>query len=264
MQPIPILMYHSVAETSPPALQTWTCAPAMFAAQMAWLHGQGYTALTVTQFVTLRQNPANLPTKLVILTFDDGYANFLTTALPIMAQYGLASTLYVTTAFVACQRHLFGTQPTPLTWAQVREVQQSGLVEIGAHTHDHSPLDRLSAKDAQNEIVMPKHHLEQQLGQPVHSFCYPFGFNNSVVRALVRDAGYSSACAIYYRMSSPHDNALALSRFLIADTTDLSEFAQLMTGRGPRKLLLFQQTRSTAWRMVRQAMTKVPLRPVCD
>ena len=262
--PIPILMYHSVADTAPPGLQTWTATPAQFAAQMAWLAEQGYTALTVSQFTQLRQNPAQLPARPVLLTFDDGYANFLRTAMPIMAKYDFAATLYVTTGFVDCQRHLFGPQPEMLTWAQLREVQHSTRVEIGAHTHDHSPLDRLAPADAAREINTPKQKLAQHLGQRIDSFCYPFGFNNAAVRQQVRAAGYTSACAIYYRMSAPNEAAFALSRFLIADTTNINEFAQLVTGHGPRKLLLFQQTRSTAWRVIRQAMPKVAVKPVCE
>jgi peptidoglycan/xylan/chitin deacetylase (PgdA/CDA1 family) len=259
---VPILMYHSVANVAPPALQTWTVTRAQFAAQMAWLHAQGFAALTVSGLVRLRQTGAGLPTRPVVLTFDDGYADFLSAALPIMAQYGFASTLYVTTGFVEAQRHLFGTQPAILSWAQLREVQQSTLVEIGAHTHDHSPLDRLSPTDMQREVVTPKQKLEQHLGQPVESFCYPFGFNNASVRAQVKGAGYTSACAIYYRMSGAIDPAFALSRFLVADTTDLNEFSQIVTGRGPRTRLLFQQARSTAWRVIRQALPKVPLHPI--
>ncbi len=259
---VPILMYHSVADASPPELQTWTATPAQFAAQMGWLAEQGYRALTVSQLVQMRQAGQPLPERAIVLTFDDGYANFLSTAMPIMAKHGLASTLYVTTGFVDHQRHLFGTQPSILTWPQLREIQRNPLVEIGAHTHDHSPLDRLNRADAEREITLPKQRLEQELGQRIESFCYPFGFNSAAVRAQVKAAGYTSACAIYYRTSAPNEDAFALSRFLIADTTDLNEFAQLVTGRGPRKLLLFQQTRSTAWRLLRQILPKVPLRPM--
>jgi peptidoglycan/xylan/chitin deacetylase (PgdA/CDA1 family) len=262
MQRIPILMYHSVADATPAALQTWTVRPAQFAAQMAWLHEHGYTALTVSQWVQLRQTEGALPAYPIVLTFDDGYANFLSAAMPVLAQYGFAATLYVTTGFVDAQRHLFGTQPEILTWAQLREVQHSPLVEIGAHTHDHSPLDRLSTTDALREIVTPKQKLEQQLGQPVKSFCYPFGFNNPAVRAQVRAAGYTSACAIYYQMSTLADDPFALSRFLIADTTGIDEFAQLITGCGPRAQLYLQRTRSAVWRVIRQALPKMALKPI--
>src|SRR5947209_11861551 len=94
-------MYHSISLHATSKFRQFTVPPALFAEQMAYLYQQRFTPMTTTQFVTLQsQRDAILPDKLVIITFDDGFADFYTEALPILQQYRFPATLYVTTAYV--------------------------------------------------------------------------------------------------------------------------------------------------------------------
>ncbi len=97
---IPILMYHSVSTTNNAKFSPFTVPPARFAEQMAYLSEQGYTPLTVTHYMQAAARGSMLPARPVVLTFDDGFEDFFTAALPVLQRYHFPATLYVATAFV--------------------------------------------------------------------------------------------------------------------------------------------------------------------
>jgi peptidoglycan/xylan/chitin deacetylase (PgdA/CDA1 family) len=120
-----------------------------------------------------------------------------------------------------------------LSWAQLAEINANGI-ECGAHSHTHPPLDMLPLKEVYEEIVRSKELLEEHLHQPVTSFAYPFGYYSDRVQQIVREVGFTSACAIRLAMSSLFDNPHALARLAIRpDTSVLSIATALSTGRGP-------------------------------
>src|SRR5579863_9977859 len=138
---VPILMYHSISSAATARFRQFTVPPASFAEQMAYLHHQGYTPLTVTQYIQARSQGASaLAERPVILTFDDGFEDFFTGVLPVLKQYNLTATLYITTAFIdgtsRWMRRERETARSMLSWQQVREISANGI-ECGAHTHTH-------------------------------------------------------------------------------------------------------------------------------
>src|SRR5260370_2323347 len=144
---IPILMYHSISCSSNPRFQQFTVPPLVFAEQMAYLYNHQYTPITVTQLIQARsRNTFVLPERPVVLTFDDGYADFFTAALPVLQQYKFAATLYVTTAFIGGKspwlRYERETSRSMLTWDQLVEINTS-LIECATHTHSHPQLNPL-------------------------------------------------------------------------------------------------------------------------
>src|SRR6266571_2544993 len=214
---VPILMYHSISRYATPKFKQFIVSPALFAEQMAYLHQHRYTPITATQFVKARAHGASvssaLPERPVVLTFDDGFADFFTEALPILQQYGFTATLYVLTAFIdGTSRWLQGegeaTRPM-LTWDQLAEISKS-CIEIGAHSHSHRQLDTVLCGAAREEIVQCKRLLEYHLGREVSTFAYPFGYHSATLRRQVREAGYTSACTVKDEMSSETTNPFAL------------------------------------------------------
>ncbi len=255
MQFIPILMYHSITDTIPPRLAPWSVPPAHFDEQMQYLTDNGYQALTVSQFIDRRQ--LDLPDRPVVVTFDDGFDNFYTTALPILHRYGLTATLYLATAYMGGTSrwlaHDGGGDLRMLTWDQVREACSAGI-EIGGHTATHVPLTQVSEDEARREIAGCKQHIEDQIGQQVRSFAYPYGFFSGAVKTLVQAAGYESACAVLYNMSSPTDDAFALARHIVPPDLSLSGFATLIENRAPVLPLAFLRLRSRVYRRVQNTL----------
>ena len=236
-QQIPILMYHSISSHASPGFRPCIVTPEAFEEQLTYLEESHHTSMTVTQFVQAMSKGSTLPPRPIILTFDDGYADFYTKALPALRRHGFTATLYVATAFVGGTSRWLraredSTRPM-LTWSQLAEISASGI-ECGAHSHTHPPLDMLPLAVVHDEIVRSKELLEEHLGQQVSSFAYPFGYYSDRIQQVVQEAGYASACAVKLTMSSLHDNPYALARLAIRPDTGVLALANaLFTGRGP-------------------------------
>ena len=257
---IPILMYHSISCTDNAKFRPFTVSPASFAEQMAYLQAHAYTALTVTQFVSsLAQKETTLPERPVILTFDDGFADFFAQALPVLKHYRFVATLYVATAFVNgtsrwLQHMGEGVRPM-LTWKQLAEISSRGI-ECSAHSHSHPQLDTLHRTTAEYEIVQSKKLLEHHLSKEVRSFAYPFGYYTPRLQQLLREAGYTSACAVRHAMSSQTDDPLSLARLMVRADTTIEEFAALLTGRNTSPVTAihtaYARARTPLWQLIRR------------
>lgn len=237
-QNIPILMYHSISDYASPGFRPCIVSPETFEKHLIYLDQFHYTSVTVTQFVqAIARGGDELPPLPVILTFDDGYADFYTSAFPALQRHGFTATLYVATAFVggtSCWLQHMGEGMRPmLTWEQLAEISAGGI-ECAAHTHTHQALDMLPSAAVRDEIVRSKELLEEHLGIQVSSFAYPFGYYNARVRHAVWASGLASACAIKGALSSLHDDPYALARLAIKPDTGVHALATaLSTGRGP-------------------------------
>ncbi len=255
-RPVPILLYHSVSDEAAPKYQPWAISPARFEKHMRFLRESHYTSLTVSQYVNALVKGLHLPKKTVVLTFDDGLADFYTGALPILQQYNLVATLYVTTAYVGGTSKWLtpegeGQRPM-MTWQQIRALHHHGI-EVGAHTRTHPQLDLVTTSRARGEIAQSKADLETHLGQPVHSFAYPHGYFSRSVRNLVTQAGYQSACAVKHAMSARTDDRFALARIIVRGDSRLRELAALLAGQGLPVAPKDERLRTKGWRLVRRS-----------
>ncbi len=221
---IPILMYHSISNEATQNFRQFAVPPEIFAIQIEYLYEQAFTPLTVTQLADmLRQEEESLPERPIVLTFDDGFADFFTEALPILKRYNFPATLYVSTGYIEgtsrwLEREGEGSR-LMLNWEQLTEISRSGI-ECGGHTHSHPQLDILPINEARQEIVRSKEILEDRLHQAVTTFAYPHGYHSPAVKRLTQQAGYTSACAVKYQMSSTAADPFAFSRLLVKHDTD--------------------------------------------
>ena len=256
MSKTPILMYHSISDCTNPKFVQFTVSPRRFAEQMAYLRDHAYTPLTVTQWIDALNGTAPLPAKPIVLTFDDGLADFFTEALPILTRYSFPATLYIATAFVngTCGwlRREEESQRAMLTWGQIAQLYACGI-ECGAHSHTHPQLDMLSPTLACEELVTSKDRIEQQLGSAVTSFAYPYGYYTATTQRLARAAGYTSACAVKHTLSSATTHPFALARLMVHAGTDRTAFAAMLTGQSSYQFATaYMRVRTPVWGLVRR------------
>jgi peptidoglycan/xylan/chitin deacetylase (PgdA/CDA1 family) len=213
-------MYHyirAVDRDRDPLGYELSIEPGLFEQQIAWLHAQGYAGVRMDTLARCLRGEARCPPKAVALTFDDGYADAFTTALPVLGQYGYTATFYVVSGLVGL--------PGYMTWEQLAALRDAGM-EIGAHTIDHPDLTTLDMYEAERQIAQSKADLERGLGIEVVSFCYPAGMYNATLAEQVRAAGFLSATTT--RWDADYSDVMALPRRRISGGTAAESFAWIM------------------------------------
>ncbi len=203
---IVVLIYHRVGRRS--ALDV-DLAVADFTQQMEYLAtSQRVVALDEALDRLDETEPADSGADLIVITFDDGTADFADLAYPVLARLGLAATLYVATDFVDAQRP-FPNNGTPISWSALADVQAGGLVTIGSHTHTHALLDRLEPTAIAMELDRADDLIEAHLGHRPRHFAYPKAVAGSspadaAVRARYRSAALAGTHANPYGTTDPH------------------------------------------------------------
>lgn len=246
---VPVLGYHSIGDAPRDGTLRWSVPPGAFDEQMALLRQRGRTPLTVSHYADLLRGRRPLPPRPVLVTFDDGFSDLVTTALAVLRRYQLPATAYVITVRIGTGRpvdeHRF------LDWEELDELRAHG-VEIGSHGHTHRALDCLSAADLRTETVLSRHVLEEGLQEQVRSFAYPYGYHSPAVHRAVRAAGYTSACAVKNALSHAGDDAFAIARVLIERGTRTEDVDALLDGRGRPMAWHGERVRTRAWRAYRR------------
>jgi peptidoglycan/xylan/chitin deacetylase (PgdA/CDA1 family) len=262
---IPVLMYHSVSDDPAPGTRALAVRPATFARHLETLDALGYRTVTMARLVEHWRRRARgesglpLPARPVVLTFDDGYRDFHTEALPLLRAHQATATLYVTTGWLAdAGKESAGRPLGPmLSWDQVAECAAAG-VEIGGHSHSHPQLDRLPEPRLREELRRNRELLVERLseapGGVARTFGYPFGYSDARVRAAVREAGYAGACAVANRPASPsRQSPYALARLTVGEGTSEAALRDLLQGRGVQRHYLAAHALTKGYALYRRA-----------
>ncbi len=129
----------------------------------------------------------------IVVTFDDGTADLAEFATPLLVRHGIPATVYLATKFID-EGIAFPDDGTPLSWSAARDMASTGLVTFGSHTHGHLLLDRVSPKEAIDELDRSRQLVEDEIGAPAHHFAYPKAVAASPeVEPLVRERYRSAA-----------------------------------------------------------------------
>ena len=257
--PIPILLYHAVADDVDGPSAPWVVSPAEFADHLDAVAGTGARPITVAALADLLASGSDIPPGTIAITFDDGFADMATGALPALAAHGWPATLFVTTGAIDATATWMPDDHRPmLSWSAIADLADAN-VEIGAHTVHHPELDTIAREDARSEIRCSRADLEDHLGRPVVSFAYPHGYHDRHVRRLAIDAGFSSASAVKHAFSSYLDDRFALSRVMVRRGDDASTVARWARGQGLRTSTGGGGApASVVWRQVRRARNSTP------
>lgn len=159
-------------------------------------------------------NLENIKKPFLFITFDDGYDNNLTTALPIMEEFQFPFTLYVTTDFLKKNHRQY------LTVKKLKKISSSPLVSIGSHSKTHPYLTKCDYLQLKSEISDSKKYLEDLTGKSVDSFAYPFGDVNNLVANFVKESGYNFAVTTYPGAVNKNSEHFYLKRNVILSHDD--------------------------------------------
>ncbi len=244
---IPILLYHKITDVSEGIDAFWNVSPGLFSEQIEFLLENGFQVISLQSFYDTSQFKNNLPRSTVILTFDDGYANFYTNVYPVLCKYRLPATVFLTVQYTGtnsfyewdrpliAKKKEFEKEFRPLSWNQINEMKESGLITFGSHSMSHPHLGRLPDDKIVYELRESKRILEERLEQPILFFSYPggsyaYGDVNKNTRRHLVECGYKLACTSRTGRNRISDDILSLKRIGISRHDDIPLFRAKLTG----------------------------------
>lgn len=223
---VPILMYHYVSEL-PPDADTYrrdlTVSPATFEAHLRYLQAQGYQSVSLADVYATLTIGKPLPERPIVLTFDDGYKDAYTHALPLLTQYGFQGEFFV----LATPAHYEAAQY--LTWDEMRVMAEAGM-SMQAHGRDHFDLTGRDYEFLVYQILGAREAVEAHTGQPVRFFCYPSGRYDEDAMAVVEAAGYWGAVTTEWGTALRLDNRFAWPRIRVRGNWDADALAGVLEG----------------------------------
>lgn len=194
--------------------------PKRFAWQMRLLSWMGYRGLGMSALHPYLSGEKQ--GKVVGITFDDGYRNNLTHALPVLNRWGFSATCYLISQQLGGVNHWDldkGIPENPLMSEEEVRAWINGGMEIGSHTRNHLRLTSCSHAQSNEEISLSRPDLEQQFDTAVDHFCYPWGEHNETIQSQVESAGYLTATTTRRGRATPLDYPLLLPRIPITHHT---------------------------------------------
>lgn len=207
-----VWMYHSIATYDEDPYEV-TMSPERFEKQMRWLRRRGLRGVSMAELLEARAQ--GRASRLVGLTFDDGYQDFVTNAMPVLQRYGFTATVFVLAGRLGGENEWSRPGPNKalLTADEVRDIDRAGM-EIGSHGLKHISLLKADDTELIPETRYSREVLQELLGRDVRGFCYPYGYLDARVVEAVRAAGYDYACAV---RTSAQISRHAIPRTLVHD-----------------------------------------------
>lgn len=212
---VPILMFHYIrdpnylpAENS--VGRSLSVSPRVLENQLKTLAAQDVRMINLSALID-----KNISGPSVILTFDDGYHDFYQNAWPILKKFNAQATVFIITEKIG--------RPGYLSAAKIQEISAAGI-EIGSHTVSHPNLTNVSLGNINLQLEKSKSVLEEIIGKPVVSFCYPSGkYNEQVVKDVLHN-NYQIAVTTDYNIADLETNQLLeLPRIRVKNNTDILE-----------------------------------------
>lgn len=209
---VAILNYHDISDAR--GARPETVSPSLLRDQIRRFKEGGWTFLSLSELLSYKDRPELLPTRVMVLTFDDAYRSFHEQALPILREEGVKATLAVITSFV--DRPPPGLPPL-MSWEQIREIDRSGSVEIASHGHDlHRYVTSNPYRDTapsaatrryllhearyedrdeyrkriQEDLRESQRILREKLGHDVSVLAWPYGEHNAAARGIAAEEGF--------------------------------------------------------------------------
>lgn len=228
-----IIMYHRVNNID---INTMSVNVEMFSRQIEFLKKK-YHVITLSQLLNDILEDKRIHPKSVAITFDDGYKDNYTNAFPILKQYGLPATFFITTSYIDTQKKFPWDEDNKvsfenMSWDDLKYLLDQGC-EIGSHTVNHTDLGICTYEEAYLEINASKRELEKQLGIKIDHFSLPFGKKQNIkpeFRQLIVETGYRSCLMGYGGLNYASTDVFELKRISIPRTDSFLCFKAYLEG----------------------------------
>ena len=183
----------------------------------------------------------------IVVTFDDGYRDFVDHVVPVLANHRIPAVLYLATGLLDGSASGADLGP-PLTWGALAEAVASGFVTIGAHTHSHADLSIASATEARDEMRKSRDLIEDRLGLPCRHFAYPWAVGSEAAEAATRTLFDSAALHVWKTNRTGRTDPYALGRVPILRSDGPLFFRAKVEGRLDGEALLYRALRKGPWK----------------
>src|SRR6266576_1404789 len=234
-----ILCYHGVterSERSPDDPHGLHVRLPRLAKQLDYLKRRCHV-ISLTEFLDARRSGKPLPANSTILTFDDGFRNFLTAAIAELRERNFQATMFLINDRVrengsgeASAKWTPADDETYLSWPEVRRLSSGGTIQFGSHTCSHRKLATLNADESQQELESSRAEISSQLNLSEMPLAYPFGDYSVVVTDQARALGYTCALTTEDGGNETSTDLYTLRRTLIGDNDDEAAFAVRVSG----------------------------------
>lgn len=206
----PIIMYHYVHYGADPS-DKLVVAPETFQRQMRFLKERRYNVIPLEKLAVLIREKKKIPARTIAITIDDGHKDNYYYIFPVLKKYNLPATMFLIV------NEIGRSQNDRLSWREIKEMQDSGLISFGSHTLGAEPLVNIrSEEEVRRQIFESKKILEEKLGKEVKIFSYPEGFFNAKIKKMVIQAGYLAAVSTSPGISFSSYDIFALKRLRIS------------------------------------------------
>ena len=222
--PIPVLMYHHIADLDDDASQgqrDWTVSPAALQEQLTYLVENNYESLSPGELLGYLCDGEPLPLRPVMITIDDGYQEIYDNARPLFAATSLRPVLFIVPGYVEYGAYM--------DWDTLGELVEQGFL-VGSHSYDHSDLRQENDADLAWQIADSKETLEEHLPVRIDAFCYPMGsFDGRTLEVLAANH-YTTAFSLNPTNFQHPEDSLFIGRRRVSYETTLDEFIELLPG----------------------------------
>jgi peptidoglycan/xylan/chitin deacetylase (PgdA/CDA1 family) len=221
---VPILMYHYISELPTNADKyrvELTVTPDIFHAHMAYLHDNGYETISLDMLDDALRLGTPLPSKPIVLTFDDGHLDHYTNAYPILQEFSFTGTFFVITGLLD-NRH-----PDYINWEQANEMKAAGM-HIEPHTKNHLELDNRSRDFVVYEVLGSIESVEAHIGQRPRNFSYPVGRYDDLTLQVMQEAAIARAVTTQLGSAHTTTNRLEVSRLRVTGNMNVQGLRHLL------------------------------------
>ena len=225
-----VLLYHSVTGSKIGSdLEENTIDAKLFEEQMDFLSSEKFNVISCNEAVKLLSAKKKFFPKTVAISFDDGYRDNYTNAIPILKRYNFPATLFINTDFLLKDES--GT--AYLSVQEIGKLKKIGLIDFGCHGKTHMMLSALDEESLEHEIAGAKNILQDVIGSDIRLFAYPYGHSGSYNKKImekVQTAGFSGAFTTIFGFNGYSRNLYSLYRNRVSWLDEIPEFKKHLNG----------------------------------